>query len=160
MSIKVEIHRGNTQYILFLSTGIYILLSFICHYLHGCFSILQRRVRNKLQATERYINCSSWYLFCRTSYKTGDQPWYCHFHFILFTLFFPPLNNTSLISLHFTIATKHSDDQSRQHPTGHITIQGSDSTGQDHQCPATGSSSREAWLEYIHTIRWTDGKWQ
>ena len=36
-------------------------------------SFLQRPLRNKLQATEGYINCSSWYLFRNTGCKMGSN---------------------------------------------------------------------------------------
>ena len=45
----------------------------------GCFLRqyhLQNPLQNKLQATEHYVNHSSWYLFHSMRCKTGDQPWY------------------------------------------------------------------------------------
>ena len=46
---------------------------------HGWCPVLQRPLRNKLKATERYLNRSRWYLFRRGRGKTGNhqQQRYC-----------------------------------------------------------------------------------
>ena len=40
---------------------------------HGCSPVLQRPLRNKVQATERYANRSSWYLCSNTHCKRGSN---------------------------------------------------------------------------------------
>ena len=43
---------------------------------HGCSPILQRPLRNKLQATESYINRSSLYLFNSIQFKYFHHEYY------------------------------------------------------------------------------------